>query len=251
MGKGSLVYTVLTRYTLKKCMSILVLVRHGESRWNECNRFQGWVDVPLSENGVREAEHCAKHCKEFDFSAAYTSALVRAQETLLLILAQQGRTGIFQHDHDPRYSKWVKTSNHCGDGDIPIFETQTMNERYYGDLQGMEKIEAEKKYGKSKLLVWRRGYEERPPNGESLKEVFERVHPYFMKHVQPRLKRGETVLLSGHGNTLRSIIMHLEHITEEDIAFVDLPGARPLVYEFTRGKYKRIAGEYQFDRPLR
>lgn len=232
-------------------MSILVLVRHGESRWNQCNRFQGWVDVPLSENGVREAQVCARHCREFDFSAAFTSSLARAQATLLMILAQQDRTGIFQHDHDPRYARWVKASNHCNGGDIPIFETQTMNERYYGDLQGMEKGEAEKKYGKAKVLVWRRGYEERPPHGESLKDVFQRVHPYFTRRVESRVKRGETVLLSGHGNTLRSIIRHIEHLSEENIAFVDLPEATPLVYEWSRGKYKRIAGEYQFNRPLR
>ncbi len=232
-------------------MGTLVLVRHGESQWNQCNRFSGWVDVPLSRNGVKEAERCAIHCERFEFSIGFTSALERCHETLLIILSRQNRTGIFQHEHDPRYARWIRLSNHCGGEDIPIFATSILNERYYGLLQGMGKREAEKKYGKEQTFAWRRGFNDRPPRGESLKDVEKRVQPYFKKNIEPHLRHGKTVLLSGHGNTLRTIIKDLEKISAEDIAFVDLPEAQPLVYTFTRGTYKHTAGDYQFTRPLR
>lgn len=232
-------------------MGTLVLVRHGESQWNQCHRFTGWVDVPLSKNGVKEAERCAVHCKRFEFSLAFTSALERAHETLLIILSQQNRTGIFQHERDPRYSRWLHLSNHCGGSDMPIYATSILNERYYGLLQGMEKEMAEQKYGKERVFAWRRGFNDRPPRGESLRDVERRVHPYFHKHIDPHIRRGETVLLAGHGNTLRTVIKKLERISTDDISFVDLPEAQPIVYTFKRGAYKRTAGEYQFTRPLR
>lgn len=232
-------------------MGTLVLVRHGESRWNLYNRFTGWVDVPLSVNGIREAEACSKHCRQFDFDAAFTSKLQRAQSTAMIILSRQNRTGIFQHEEEGPYYRWSCDSNTCLPDDIPIYETEALNERYYGILQGMDKKKAERKYGLGKLLAWRRGYESRPPKGECLKDVFQRVHPYFLKHILPRIRKGETIMLASHGNTLRSIIMFLEGLSAEDVTFVDLPKAKPLVYEFRRGKFKRTAGDYRLDRPLR
>ena len=232
-------------------MSHLVLVRHGESRWNLCNRFTGWVDVPLSENGVLEAQRCAKHCKSFNFSAAFTSRLQRAQATLLIILSQQNRTGIFQHRDDPRYSRWISLSNQCGGDDIPVFADSVLNERYYGVLQGMDKRDAERKFGKEKLTAWRRGYADHPPKGESLEDAHARMHPYLVRTILPRVKRGEDVLLTAHGNTLRAAIKHLENLSDETIAFVDLPEAMPLIYEYRKGRYQRIAGDYRMNRPLR
>lgn len=232
-------------------MSHLVLVRHGESRWNLCNRFTGWVDVPLSENGVIEAQQCAKHCKSFNFSSAFTSRLQRAQATSLIILSQQNRTGIFQHRNDPRYSRWIRLSNQCGGDDIPIFADAALNERYYGALQGMDKKDAERKYGAEKVTAWRRGYSERPPRGESLKDAHARIHPYLVKNILTRVRKGEDVLMTAHGNTLRAAIKHLEALSSETIAFIDLPQGMPLIYEYRRGKYKRVAGEYQMNRPLR
>lgn len=232
-------------------MGILVLTRHGESEWNRCNRFTGWVDVPLTENGIKEAQRCAKHCKQFEFVTGFTSALERAHETLLITLAQQNRVGIFQHERELRYAKWLTYSNHCNGKDMPVFATSVLNERYYGKLQGMRKEDAEILYGKERVFNWRRGFASRPPGGESLKDVVKRVHPYYVKEIEPRVKKGEQVILSGHGNALRTIIKNLEAISDEDIAFVDLPEAEPLVYEFKRGRIKRISGEYAFDRPLR
>lgn len=232
-------------------MGKLVLVRHGESRWNLCNRFTGWIDVPLSEKGIKEAEECAQHCRQYAYAAAFTSNLTRAQETLLIILSQQDRTGVFQHDHDPKYSTWIRGSNRCSGSDIPVFASSALNERYYGALQGMEKGSAERKYGKEKVQAWRRGYTNRPPRGESLEEAHARMHPYLVKKILPRVRRGENILVTAHGNTLRAAIKHLEGISDEQIALVDLPEAKPLIYEYRKGRFVRIEGEYKLDRPLR
>jgi 2,3-bisphosphoglycerate-dependent phosphoglycerate mutase len=228
----------------------LVLVRHGESRWNNCNRFTGWVDVPLSEKGIDEAQACAKACSKFSFNAVYTSALERAQATALLILAKQNRNGIFQHEEDPRYKRWIQDSNQCGGDDIPIFETTVLNERYYGHLQGMNKDEARSKYGVDIVEGWRRGYKNRPPGGETLEEVHARVIPYFFDEILPRIQRQESVLISGHENSLRAIIKELEGISDEDISHVNLPTAQAIIYEAGEGDcFTRVSGEYTFTHP--
>ncbi len=231
-------------------MGYLVLVRHGESRWNLTNRFTGWVDVPLSEKGIREAERVAAHCRKYAYAAAYTSDLSRAQETLLIILAGQNKTAVFQHDPVPGYEAWIKRSN-LRDGDIPVFATVALNERYYGDLQGMNKRDTEKIYGLNQVLAWRRGYDDRPPGGETLAETHGRALSYLQKRVLPRVRRGEDILVVAHGNTLRGVIMQLEGISAKDIASVDLPEARPLTYKYFRGRFRRVEGKYRLGRPLR
>lgn len=232
-------------------MGTLVLVRHGESRWNLSGRFTGWADVPLTKNGIEEAQRCAEQCKDYDFTTAYTSNLERAHETLLIILSRQNRTGVFQHAETGKYHKWTHLSNYYDGGDTPIYGHQCLNERFYGLLQGKSKQEAEKKYGTEKVLAWRRGYIERPPRGESLKDTFERTYPFIARTILPRVRRGEDILLVGHGNTLRGLIKRVENISDENIAFVDLPEAQPLVYTHKSGKLTRTAGEYHLDRPLR
>lgn len=233
-------------------MGTLVLVRHGESRWNLSNRFTGWVDVPLSKNGVQEAERCATFCEQFNFDAAFTSKLQRAQATLTIILSHQDRTGIFQHQEEGPHYRWFCESNTCAIDSIPVYDTRTLNERYYGELQGMDKTQAEKKYGVDDVVRWRRSYKARPPRGESLKDVESRVRPYLLKKIAPLVAQGKTILVSAHGNTLRAIIKHLENLSPENIALVDLPEAMPLVYTSADGKkFKRVSGEYEFDRPLR
>ncbi len=232
-------------------MSVLVLVRHGESRWKVGTGFTGGVEVPLSVAGMGVAPRCAVHCKPYAIDVAFTSALERAHETLFIVLSQQDRTGIMQHGYSARYGKWIRASIRCGEGDIPVFANPLLNERYYGALQGMEKGAAERKFGKAKVLAWRRGFAARPPGGESLADTFRRVSPYFSLRIQSRLRAGQNVLLAGHGNTLRAIIKRIEGLSDEEISFVDLPQAAPLVYEYRSGSYRRIAGEYRLDRPLR
>ncbi|MCK9361359.1 2,3-bisphosphoglycerate-dependent phosphoglycerate mutase [Patescibacteria group bacterium] len=135
--------------------------------------------------------------------------------------------------------------------DLPVYMDDTLNERYYGDLQGMNKKEAEEKYGFEQVLRWRRGYKDRPPKGESLKQVFERTIPYFSKVIVPRVKRGEQVLLAAHGNSLRTIIKHIEGINDEMIANIDLPQAKPIVYRYAKGVWKHELGDLKPGRPLR
>lgn len=169
----------------------LVLVRHGESRLNKLNRFSGWLDVPLSKQGLKEAEKVAAHCgKNFTYDAAFTSELERAQETLLIILSHQPTIGLFQHPQDRRYNPNQSTPNDFLKKTIPIFRTEKMNERYYGRLQGMKKEQAEEKYGPKQIFSWRRGFADRPPGGESLEDVSKRIIPYFEKNIHPRTDGG-------------------------------------------------------------
>lgn len=231
-------------------MGKLVLVRHGESFWNKSNRFTGWADVPLTEAGIQEAEQLAVHCKQFTYSAAFTSELIRAQATLVMILAKQTQKGIFQHDTGTKYSDWLAHSNMFGENEIPIYISHALNERYYGDLQGMNKLDAEAKYGQDKVIAWRRGYKDIPPNGESLEAAHSRMHDYFVNEILSRVIKGETILVTAHGNTLRAAIKHLEKISDENISLVNLPKALPLVYSYSNEEFKRIEGNYDFERPL-
>ncbi len=232
-------------------MGTLVMIRHGESRWNLDNRFSGWVDVPLSANGIEEAEHCSSHCEKFEFDMGFTSNLERAQSTILIVLSKQDRTGIFQHKGESPFYHWTCYSNRCAIDDIPIYIDERLNERYYGALQGLDKREAEKKYGEERVLRWRRGYADRPPRGESLEDTFHRVIPYFTRSILPHLKKGKTILLAAHGNTLRAIIKHLEGTSDDAIAFVDLPKAKPIVYQWKNGSFKHLSGDFSTNRPLR
>ncbi|MBI4272886.1 histidine phosphatase family protein [Candidatus Uhrbacteria bacterium] len=236
---------------MQKRHGTLVLVRHGESRFNTLNLFTGWIDVPLSMVGIEEAQHVAKHCKQFDYDAAYTSYLERAQETLLVILSKQKKIGVFQHERDTRYTISPSASTEFEIKPLPIFTSRNLNERAYGILQGMNKNTAVKKYGKKKVRAWRRGFCEQPPKGESLKNVFKRVIVYFEKNIHPRIVRGESVLIVAHGNTLRAIIKFLEKIDDTKISFIDLPFAHPLTYTYMNDQFIRVDGTYTLRRPLR
>ena len=190
-------------------MSYLVLVRHGESQWNLENRFTGWVDVPLSPKGVGEAAGAGERLKKenIHFDVAYTSLLQRAQNTLKLILEKLGQSG------------------------IPIHKDQALNERHYGDLQGLDKAETAKKCGDEQVKIWRRSYDIAPPKGESLKDTAARTLPYFEKHILPELKQGRNVIVAAHGNSLRSIVMELEKLTKEQVLELNLATAVPVIYQ--------------------
>ena len=171
---------------------LLVLVRHGQSEWNLKNLFTGWRDVDLTEQGVNEARAAGRKLKAqgLKFDVAYTSALKRANRTLDLILEEMGET-------------------------VPIVRDQALNERDYGDLVGMNKDDARKKWGEQQVLIWRRSYDVPPPGGESLKDTVARALPYFVQEILPRVLRGERTLISAHGNSLRALIMVLERLTPE------------------------------------
>jgi len=186
----------------------LVLVRHGASVWNLENIFTGWTDVDLADKGREEALHAAIKLKEYKFDLAYTSVLKRAIDTLDIILQEIGQT------------------------DIPITKDEALNERHYGDLQGHNKDEMRKKVGAEQVHLWRRSYDVAPPNGESLKDTCDRTIPYLKDKILPDIQQGKNVIVSAHGNSLRSILMYLEDLRPDEIIKVNIPTGVPYVYEF-------------------
>jgi len=230
-------------------MAFLVLVRHGESRWNTANRFTGWVDVPLSEVGINEALIAAKKLEGLQIDMAFTSKLERAQETLLIILSKQDATGIFLHESGKR-KLWSRHKTKFDKHEIPIYSHDDLNERYYGALQGLNKAKARKKWGKEKVFQWRRSYDVAPPKGECLKDVVKRAVPYYKKRILPFVKKGKNVIVSAHGNSLRAIIKHIDKITDEDIPNLELPYAQPIVYEWKRGLLMKESHVHSFNRPV-
>ncbi len=220
-------------------MSLLILVRHGESVWNKKNIFTGWVDVPLSEKGIKEAISAGKKLSKIDIDVAFTSTLERAQETLLLILAFQKKTGIFLHK-EKKENQWSLHPKQFSSNEIPIYSDNALNERYYGKLQGMNKDEARKKYGEEQVFIWRRSYAVCPPGGECLKDVVKRSVPYFEKEIIPQLKKGKNVIVSAHGNSLRGLIKHVENISDEKIPLLELPTGKPIIYEYSKNKLIRL-----------
>ena len=187
---------------------LLVLVRHGQSEWNLKNLFTGWRDVDLSEKGIAEAREAGRKLKGqgIVFDVAFTSALVRAQRTLDLMLAEMGQTK------------------------IPVFKDQALNERDYGELVGLNKDDARKKWGEEQVHTWRRSYDVQPPGGESLKDTVARALPYFVQEILPRVLRSDRVLVSAHGNSLRALVMVLERLSPEQIIKRELATGMPLIY---------------------
>ena len=196
-------------------MPTLAIVRHGQSLWNLQNRFTGWVDVPLTPKGEQEAIRGGERLRGMHFDVAYTSALTRAHETLRLIVETAGLEG------------------------LPVIRDQALNERHYGDLQGLNKAETAERYGDEQVHIWRRSFATPPPNGEALKHTAERTLPFFERAILGDIKLGKNVLVVAHGNSNRSIVMDLEQISEDEIMGVELATGIPLVYDLqTDGSVK-------------
>jgi 2,3-bisphosphoglycerate-dependent phosphoglycerate mutase len=199
-------------------MSNLILIRHGESQWNLENRFTGWVDVPLSAKGEQEAKAAGEKLKSYKFDKAFTSKLQRANKTLMYILEASGQT------------------------QIPISYDNALNERHYGALQGLNKAETAQKYGEEQVKIWRRSYDVPPPKektdlnpdgtSESLKDTAARTLPYWEKMIFPEIKNGKNIIVAAHGNSLRSIVMHLDNLTKEQVLELNIPTGAPLLYVF-------------------
>lgn len=190
---------------------VLVLVRHGQSEWNLKNLFTGWTDVDLTEKGIVEAREAGHQLSDFKltFNCAYTSALIRAQRTLDLILEELNQK------------------------DLSIIANAALNERDYGDLTGLNKDDARAKWGDEQVHIWRRSFDIPPPGGESLKDTAARVLPYFDNEILPCVLAGECILVCAHGNSLRAIIMQLENLSGEDIVKRELATGTPIIYRLT------------------
>jgi len=187
---------------------LLVLVRHGQSEWNLKNLFTGWKDPDLTEQGIAEAKDAGRKLKAqgLKFDIAFTSVLTRAQHTLDLILSEIGQTG------------------------LPTEKNLALNERDYGDLSGLNKDDARKKWGEDQVLIWRRSYDVPPPGGESLRDTAARVLPYYIQEILPRVLRGQRVLVTAHGNSLRALVMVLDRHTTESIIKLNIDTGVPLIY---------------------
>jgi 2,3-bisphosphoglycerate-dependent phosphoglycerate mutase len=189
-------------------MPYLILLRHGESQWNLENRFTGWVDVALTPRGEEEARIAGEHLRELPIDKVYTSILQRAMRTADIALEAAGKHG------------------------LPVTRDQALNERHYGDLQGLNKAETAQQYGEEQVKIWRRSYDVPPPGdkGESLKDTAARTLPYFQAHILPDIKAGQNVLVVAHGNSLRSIVMDLDQLTREQVLELNIPTGVPLAY---------------------
>jgi 2,3-bisphosphoglycerate-dependent phosphoglycerate mutase len=187
-------------------MPILIVVRHGQSVYNLENRFTGTIDIGLTLLGEEEAKLTGEKLKDYKFDLAYTSMLIRAQESLHIILEVIGQTK------------------------IPVVKSGALNERMYGSLQGLNKAETAKKYGADQVEIWRRSYAVCPPEGESLATTFERTVPYYRTEIEPQLRAGKNVLIVAHGNSLRALMMYLEDISPDEIANINIPTGLPRKY---------------------
>ena len=198
-------------------MANLILIRHGQSVWNATNRFTGWTDVDLSEKGVLEAEQAGRDLSSQRIDVVHTSDLVRAQRTAAIIMGL----------------------NECSEGVETRYDWR-LNERNYGSLQGLNKAETAEKHGAEQVHIWRRSYNVAPPDGESLEMTAGRTIPYFIEEVLPDLEDGKNVLVSAHGNSLRSIVMHIEGISAEGIVGLEIPTGEPMHYDYEDGEIKRL-----------
>ncbi len=192
-------------------MPLLVLVRHGQSTFNLENRFTGEEDVPLTEKGREEAKAAGRKLTGLPLAHGFTSILQRAIDTMTLIL---------------------QASDHPG---LPVTHDRALNERNYGQLQGLNKAEVARQYGDEEVAIWRRSFSVRPPGGESLADTAARVIPYYRQSIEPLLREGQDILVVAHGNSLRSLVMQLERISEEDIVHVDVPTGVPRLYSLSAG----------------
>ncbi len=228
-------------------MGLLILMRHGQSMWNAANLFTGWVDVPLTQKGIDEAIEAGKSIAEIPISEVHTSALIRAQMTAMIALAQHSSnaTPVYHYPEtengDSNQRKMADWSQIRGDvkNIIPVHVSWRLNERMYGNLQGLNRDECRERWGDEQVHIWRRSYDIPPPQGESLKLTSQRTIPYVDSSIIPSLESGNNLLLVAHGNSVRSIIMHLDGMNEEEVVSLEVPTGVPIIYEYSDGVFIR------------
>ncbi|MGB9927567.1 MAG: histidine phosphatase family protein [Methanosarcina sp.] len=249
-------------------MSYLVLVRHAEPGLKPAERLSGWIDIPLSRKGIEEALECAEELRNFKFDLAFASNLVRTQETLFIIFSTQEKTGVLVHEREQKKAgketdnetdnekssnendrdierniedriEWYSYPENLEKELIPIYCTPALNERYYGKLQGKKKEKMEEKYGIEEISAWRWNFEPGPPEGESLKAVYERAVPYFEQNILPAVKGGKNVLICAHQSSLRALVKYIERISNENIREIRFSTGELVIYSMEKGKLVR------------
>lgn len=223
-------------------MTQLILMRHGQSQWNLHNLFTGWVDIPLSTLGVEEALEGGRRIQNEPIDIIFTSTLIRAQMTAMLAMTlhHSGKVPVIYHAEEKGFENW--TSIHspiAAQQTIPVIRAWELNERMYGELQGMNKKELADKYGKEQVQIWRRSFDVPPPGGESLQMTAARSIPYFKEKILPHLEQGQNVFIAAHGNSLRSIMMELDHLSPQDVIHLELATGLPIIYYYENGKFRK------------
>ena len=231
---------------------MLILMRHGQSMWNAANLFTGWVDVPLTQKGIEEALDGGRRIAHLPIDEVHTSALIRAQMTAMLALSQHqsGKTPIFHYENsgdssnsnEGKMAAWAQMNEQADTSQIlPVYASWNLNERMYGDLQGLNKQETRDKFGDEQVKTWRRSYDVPPPNGESLELTAQRTLPYFSSSILPSIDAGKNVFVAAHGNSLRSIIMDLEGLSRREVLSLEVPTGVPIVYQRQEGNWARLS----------
>ena len=234
-------------------MALLILMRHGQSMWNAAGLFTGWVDVPLTNEGIDEAIAGGKEIAQYDIDEVHVSTLIRAQMTAMIALAQNdhGKTPVFQYSqpesgektsqNEARMIEWAQINGAAGAKNIlPVHVSWQLNERMYGDLQGLNKEATRQQYGADQVRIWRRSYDVPPPNGESLELTAQRTIPYLEDTIIPQLSNGKNLFVAAHGNSLRSIIMSIESLSKEEVLSLEVPTGVPLIYQYQDGNWSRL-----------
>jgi len=218
--------------------SKLFLLRHLKSRWNQDHEFAGWVDNPLSSEGIAQAKEIGERLGSEELDVIYTSPLIRNQETIVRVFEYiPNRYPLFIHIDGGRMERWGHFTD-LNDNDIPAYVSEKLNERYYGKLQGLNKDKIAQQYGQEQAHQWRRSWNVRPPGGESLKDVYARAVPFFTKHIEKDLAQGKNVLVVASHNSLRTIVKYIENISDEEVSHFELPFGAFMTYEYDKGYTK-------------
>ena len=220
----------------------LILMRHGQSQWNLSNLFTGWVDIPLSTKGVEESLEGGRRIQNEPIDIIFTSSLIRAQMTAMLAMTvhHSGKVPIILHNGEGKLEEWAQIySVDAQSNTIPVIRAWELNERMYGRLQGVNKKELAEKYGSEQVQIWRRSFNIAPPDGESLEMTAARSIPYFKETIIPCLNRGQNVFVAAHGNSLRSIMMHLDHLSPKEVVHLELATGEPIIYQCENGHFTK------------
>lgn len=221
-------------------MSQLILLRHGQSEWNKRNLFTGWVDVPLSTEGIEEALAAGVFLNDVPIDVIITTTLVRAQMTAFLAMSKHSsnKVPVVLHPGEGKMDEWSKIYSETTKNEIiPVIYTSELNERAYGELQGLNKAETAEKFGADQVKLWRRSFDTPPPSGESLAMTAERSIPYFEQNIVPLLEDNKNVFVCAHGNSLRSIIMQLDGLSIDEVLHLEVATGIPIIYDFSKGEF--------------